>query len=79
MHSVQVAALVPDLLGEAPQWHPAEARLYWVDSFAPAIRRLDPGTGVVESFALPHRLTRLETGSPLRFGPGSPLRNAFHQ
>ena len=54
MHSVRVAALVPDLLGEAPQWHPAEERLYWVDSFAPAIRRLDPGTGVVESFALPH-------------------------
>lgn len=42
-----------DLLGEAPQWHGGEQKLYWVDSFAPAIRRLDPATGAVESFALP--------------------------
>ncbi len=54
MFSVHVAAFVPDQLGEAPQWHQAEQRLYWVDSFAPAVRRLDPATGVVESFVLPH-------------------------
>lgn len=44
----------PDLLGEAPQWNAREQRLYWVDSFAPAIRRLDPVSGQVESFGLPH-------------------------
>lgn len=43
----------PDILGEAPQWHPEERRLYWVDAFAPAIRRLDPDGGSVESFPMP--------------------------
>lgn len=42
-----------DQLGEAPQWHAGEQRLYWVDAFAPAIRRLDPATGVVETFPMP--------------------------
>ncbi len=43
----------PDVLGEAPQWHAMQQRLYWVDAFAPAIRRLDPATGEVQSYALP--------------------------
>ena len=53
MISIAVAHATPDLLGEAPQWNAREQRLYWVDSFAPAIRRLHPMTGSVESFALP--------------------------
>ena len=51
---IQVAHATPDLLGEAPQWNGPEQRLYWVDAFAPAIRRLDPATGRVESFGLPN-------------------------
>lgn len=42
-----------DILGEAPCWHTGERRLYWVDAFAPAIRRLDPLTGGVETFPMP--------------------------
>jgi len=42
----------PDRLGEGPQWNVREQRLYWVDAFAPAIRRLDPADGSVQSFAL---------------------------
>ena len=53
MTQVQTVHLQPDILGEAPQWHGREQRLYWVDAFAPAIRRLDPESGRVESFALP--------------------------
>lgn len=53
MIDVVVAHAPADLLGEAPQWNPREQRLYWVDSFAPAIRRLHPASGAVESFALP--------------------------
>ncbi len=53
MIEIGVACPGPDLLGEGPQWHVAQQRLYWVDAFAPAIRRLDPATGAVESFALP--------------------------
>jgi len=51
--SVNIAHAGPDVLGEAPAWHPLEQRLYWVDAFAPAIRRLEPRTGRVESFGLP--------------------------
>lgn len=53
MSRLRVAVAGPDLLGEAPQWHAAERRLYWVDAFAPAIRRLDADSGEVQTFALP--------------------------
>ncbi|HVL59603.1 MAG TPA: SMP-30/gluconolactonase/LRE family protein [Burkholderiaceae bacterium] len=52
MTAAQVVHCEPDALGESPLWHPLERRLYWVDAFAPAIRRLDPASGRVESFAL---------------------------
>ena len=42
-----------DRLGESPLWHVGEQRLYWVDSFAPAICRIAPASGVEERFALP--------------------------
>lgn len=35
-------------LGEAPVWHPAEQRLYWVDILKPAVYRFDPRSGVNE-------------------------------
>jgi sugar lactone lactonase YvrE len=50
---VSVAADHVDLLGESPCWRSADRCLYWVDSFAPAIRRLDPSTGAIQSFAMP--------------------------
>ncbi|MGE0314601.1 MAG: SMP-30/gluconolactonase/LRE family protein [Lautropia sp.] len=50
---VTTAYVGPDLLGESPCWNPDDARLWWVDSFAPAIRRLDPLTGIVDHFAMP--------------------------
>jgi sugar lactone lactonase YvrE len=42
-----------DILGECPLWHPVEGTLYWVDIRAPAVRRLDPRSGRVESRAMP--------------------------
>ncbi len=53
MSHVSVACGGIDILGEAPQWHTREQRLYWVDAFAPAVRRLDPTSGQVTSFAMP--------------------------
>lgn len=53
MIEVGVCCAGPDLLGEGPQWHGTEQRLYWVDAFFPAIRRIDPFTNVLESFVLP--------------------------
>ncbi len=43
----------PDRLGESPRWNPRDASLWWVDSFAPAIRRLDTRTGQVTIFEMP--------------------------
>jgi sugar lactone lactonase YvrE len=47
MTTVSIACDHVDLLGEAPQWHGGEQRLYWVDAFAPAIRSLDPADGAL--------------------------------
>jgi sugar lactone lactonase YvrE len=43
----------PDQLGESPFWHSEERLLYWVDIPARQIRRADPATGSVESWAVP--------------------------
>jgi len=51
--SVSIAVDHVDILGEAPVWHAGEQRLYWVDAFAPAIRRFDCETGALDSFAMP--------------------------
>jgi L-arabinonolactonase len=50
---VSIAVDTPDILGEAPQWRASDGCLYWVDAFAPAIRRLTPQTGVVVSYNMP--------------------------
>ena len=52
MISIHLVHDQADLLGEAPQWNPRDQRLYWVDAFAPALRRIDPASGAVESFRL---------------------------
>ena len=38
------------VIGENPLWHPLEKRLYWVDIPKGTIFRLDPATGVHETF-----------------------------
>jgi L-arabinonolactonase len=45
-----------DVLGEVPRWHPIERALYWIDAFKPAIHRLDPVSGKLESWTPPERL-----------------------
>ena len=40
-------------LGEGPLWDPRESALYWVDSMAPAIWRLDPASGDIRGWDLP--------------------------
>lgn len=60
MIGIDIACHGIDRLGESPRWHAEEQRLYWVDSFAPAICRLAatvdacaPGPAAVERFTLP--------------------------
>lgn len=45
-----------DVLGEVPRWHEREQALYWIDALKPAIHRLDPATGQVESWTPPEKL-----------------------
>jgi L-arabinonolactonase len=45
-----------DVLGEVPRWHPHEQALYWIDAFKPAIHRLHPATGRLESWTPPEKL-----------------------
>ncbi len=52
--SIDIAA-TGDQLGECPLWHPDEGLLYWVDIEGRLLRRLDPGSGDVESRSLPGR------------------------
>ncbi len=42
-----------DELGESPFWHPAEGRLYWVDTPGRRVRRADPASGQVQDWDLP--------------------------
>ena len=53
MIEVSIATNHVDVLGEAPCWRVEDQCLYWVDAFAPAVRRLDPSSGVVNSVAMP--------------------------
>jgi sugar lactone lactonase YvrE len=43
-------------LGECPVWSAEEQALYWVDIRAPALHRLDPGTGENRTWPLPDRI-----------------------
>lgn len=49
-HSVVPQA---DQLGESPFWHPDEHRLYWVDIPGRQLRRADPESGQLQSWAMP--------------------------
>ncbi len=62
-------------LGESPVWDEHAQRLYWIDSLAGLIHRLDPATGAVEAFDVPPPLGSLA----LRQGGGAilALRHSF--
>ena len=51
-------------LGESPLWDPDSRTLYWVDSMAPSIWRLDPANGEQTSFAAPDRIGSIALGAP---------------
>jgi len=51
--SWRCAIAQPDQLGESPFWHPEEQLLYWIDIPARQVRRADPASGSVESWAMP--------------------------
>jgi len=56
MTDVRCVAQTQDVLGEVPRWHMTEQALYWIDAFKPAVHRLDPASGKVESWTPPDKL-----------------------
>lgn len=50
--SIERVADSGDLLGECPLWNELEGALYWVDSRAPALRRLAPGGNTFSTLTL---------------------------
>lgn len=63
-------------LGESPVWSGEEQALYWVDILAPALHRLDIGSGGLRTWIMPGAIGSLG----LREGGGAILclRNGFH-
>lgn len=43
----------PSITGESPVWCERTSRLYWVDVQQPALHRLDPASGLDESWTMP--------------------------
>lgn len=74
-----------DRLGESPTWDDRTDKLYWIDSLAGTIHRLDPATGQLRDFHAPapigSMVLRRDGGAMLAlrhgffrydFGPGQP-------
>ena len=53
MSDIECVVADQNRLGESPVWSTVEQALYWVDSRGPAVYRLDPATGTVESRPVP--------------------------
>ena len=66
----------PNALGEGPLWDVAEERLYWIDSYGPAVHRADLKGGDRQTWKLPEPIGSMalrETG-----GAVLALRSGFH-
>lgn len=55
-----------DILGECPLWDEQELALFWVDIRRPALRRLDPATGEVETRPMPGLVGAIALAGPGR-------------
>lgn len=53
MLRIEVLSNQPDQLGEGPLWDVGEQRLYWIDSYGPAIHSSDAAGGDRRSWKLP--------------------------
>lgn len=58
----------PSITGESPVWCERTARLYWVDVQQPALHRLDPTTGLDESWTMPAWIGCLALGDGVAEG-----------
>ena len=58
MLRIEVACADRDQLGEGPLWDVDERRLYWIDSYGPAIHRMEPN-GAKKTWTLPEPIGSL--------------------
>ena len=74
MLRIEVACADRDQLGEGPLWDVDEQRLYWIDSYGPAIHRMEP-SGAKKTWRLPEPIGSMV----LRRGGGAilSLRSGF--
>jgi L-arabinonolactonase len=52
MVEIECVRPIGDRFGESPLWSPQEGALYWVDVTGPALHRLEPGSGRLETWPM---------------------------
>ena len=68
MLRIEVACADRDQLGEGPLWDVDERRLYWIDSYGPAIHRME-ANGAKKTWTLPEPIGSLalrQSGGAIR-------------
>jgi hypothetical protein len=63
MLRIEVVCADRDQLGEGPLWDVAESRLYWIDSYGPAIHVMDAQGGRKRSWRVPEPIGSMATTS----------------
>ena len=74
MLRIEIACADRDQLGEGPLWDVDEQRLYWIDSYGPAIYRMDPN-GAKKTWTLPEPIGSLSCAEVA--APSLPCAAAF--
>ncbi|MBI1179546.1 MAG: SMP-30/gluconolactonase/LRE family protein [Alphaproteobacteria bacterium] len=74
--TIERVGTTKDILGEGPVWDEAEQALYWVDSFARVVHRMDHATGELRNWGVPEQIGSMA----LREGGGAvvAMETGFH-
>ena len=76
MIRIEVFSASKDALGEGPLWDVNEQRLYWIDSYGPAIHRADASGGDRKRCRVPEPIGSLALRE--KGGAVLALRSGFH-
>ena len=76
MLRIETLIAEPDSLGEGPLWDVAEERLYWIDSYGPAVHRADLKGGDRKTWKLPEPIGSMALRE--KGGAVLALRSGFH-
>ena len=76
MLRIEIFSPTPDNLGEGPLWDVREERLYWIDTYGPALHRADLRGGERKTWRLPEPIGSLALRE--KGGAVVSLRSGFH-